>query len=146
MRMIRAILILLVLGVGAFVLMGYWTGAPSTGRIVADRPAPAGSTSGAVDVDKARERGAQLGERAAIAADKVKDAAHDATITTKIKAKMALDDTLKSGAIDVSTEGSTVTVSGTVPTAAARNRALALARETAGVSVVIDRLEIKPPS
>jgi len=142
MRMIRAILILLVLGVGAFVLMGYWTGAPSTGRIVADRPAPAGSTSGTVDVDKARERGAQLGERAAIAADKVKDAAHDATITTKIKAKMTLDDSIKARSIDVSTDGSTVTLDGTVGSGAEHDRALALARETDGVTHVIDRLKV----
>jgi len=138
MRMIRAILILLVLGVGAFVLMGYWTGAPS-GRIVAERPAPAGGT---VDVDKARERGAQLGERAAIAADKVKDAAHDATITTKIKAKMTLDDSIKARSIDVSTDGSTVTLDGTVGSVAEHDRALALTRETDGVTRVIDRLKV----
>ena len=142
MRMIRAILILLIVGVGAFVLMGYWTGAPSSGRIVADRPAPADSTSGAVDVDKARERGAQLGERAAIAADKVKDAAHDATITTKIKAKMTLDDSIKARSIEVSTDGSTVTLGGTVGSVAEHDRALALARETDGVTRVVDHLKV----
>src|SRR6266478_5535467 len=141
MRMIRAILILLVVGVGAFVLMAYWTGAPSTGRIAADRPGPAGSTNGAVDVDKARERGAQLGERAAVAAEKVKDAAHDATITTKIKAKMTLDDSIKARSIDVSTDGSTVTLAGTVGSVAEHDRALALARETDGVTYVIDRVK-----
>jgi hyperosmotically inducible protein len=144
MRMIRALLILVVLGVGAFVLMGYWTGAPSTGRIVADRPAPAPAvgTGGAIDVDKARDRGAQLGEKAAIAAEKVKDTAHDATITTKIKAKMALDDSIKARAIDVSTDGSTVTLEGTVGSVAQHDRALALARETTGVTQVIDRLKV----
>jgi hyperosmotically inducible protein len=141
MRMIRAILVLLVLGVGAFVLMGYWTGAPSAGR-TADRPAPAGTTSGTVDVDKARERGADLGERAAIAAEKVKDAAHDATITTKIKAKMALDDSIKGRSIDVSTDGSTVTLGGTVGSVAEHDRAVALARETDGVTRVIDRVKV----
>ena len=142
MRMIRAILILLVIGVGAYVLLGYWTGAPSTGRVVDDRRAPAGSTSGGVDVDKARERGAELGERAAIAAEKVKDAAHDATITTKIKAKMTLDDSIKARSIDVSTDGSTVTLDGTVGSVAEHDRALALARETDGVTRVIDRLKV----
>ena len=68
----------------------------------------------------------------------------EAALTTKIKAKMALDDTLKSRAIDVSTEGSTVTVSGTVPSAAAHARAVALARETNGVSVVVDHLQVVP--
>ena len=58
---------------------------------------------------------------------------------------MALDDSLKSRAIDVSTEGSTVTVSGTVPSRPAHDRAIALARETAGVSVVVDHLEIVAP-
>ena len=143
MRMIRAMLILLVLGVGAFVLMGYWTGAPSAGRNADNRPAPAGSTSGTVDVDKARERGAQLGERAAIAAEKVKDAAHDATITTKIKAKMALDDSIKARSIDVSTDGSTVTLGGTVGSVAEHDRALTLTRETEGVTRVIDRVKVQ---
>jgi hypothetical protein len=142
MRMIRAILILLVLGVGAFVLMGYWTGAPSTGRTSGDRPASSVGTSGAVDMEKARERGAQLGERAAIAAEKVKDTAHDATITTKIKAKMALDDSIKARSIDVSTDGSTVTLGGTIGSVAEHDRALALARETDGVTQVIDRLKV----
>jgi hyperosmotically inducible protein len=141
MRMIRAILILVLLCVVAFVLMGYWTGTPWGGRTANDRP-PAGNTSGGVNVDKARERGAELGERAAIAAEKVKDAAHDATITTKIKAKMTLDDSIKARSIDVSTEGSTVTLGGTVGSVAERDRALALARETDGVTHVIDHLKI----
>jgi hyperosmotically inducible protein len=132
----RTILVLLVVGVCAYLLMGYWSGAPSLGR-----PAPA--TSGAVNVDKARERGAELGEKAAVAAEKVKDAAHDASITGKIKAKMALDDSIRSRSIDVSTDGSTVTVEGTVGSAAERERALTLARETAGVTRVIDRLKVQ---
>jgi hyperosmotically inducible protein len=93
-------------------------------------------------VDKARERGAELGEKAAVAGEKIKDAAHDATITSKIKAKMALDDTVKARAIDVSTDGSTVTVSGTVRSRVEHDRALALARETAGVTTVIDHLSM----
>ena len=141
MRMIRAILILLILCVGAFVLMGYWTGAPS-GRVGSDRPAGAVGTTGGVDVEKARDRGAELGEKAAIAAEKVKDTAHDATITTKIKAKMTLDDSIKARSIDVSTDGSTVTLGGTVGSVAEHDRALALARETDGVTHVIDHLKI----
>jgi hyperosmotically inducible protein len=132
----RTILVLLVVGVCAYVLMGYWNGAPSLGR-----PAPA--ASGAVNVDKARERGAELGEKAAVAAEKVKDAAHDASITGKIKAKMALDDSIRSRSIDVSTDGSTVTIEGTVGSAAEHERALTLARETAGVTRVIDRLKVQ---
>jgi osmotically-inducible protein OsmY len=132
----RTILVLLVVGVCAYVLMGYWNGAPVFGR-----PAPA--TTGTVNVDKARERGAELGEKAAVAAEKVKDAAHDASITGKIKAKMALDDSIRSRSIDVSTDGSTVTIEGTVGSAAEHERALALTRETAGVTRVIDRLKVQ---
>jgi hyperosmotically inducible protein len=94
-------------------------------------------------VDKARERGAELGEKAAVAAEKVKDTAREAAITTKIKAKMALDDSIKARSIDVSTDGSTVTLGGTVGSVAEHDRALALARETAGVTQVIDRLKVQ---
>ena len=76
-------------------------------------------------------------------AKKIKDAAHDAAITTKIKAKMALDETVKARAIDVSTDGSTVTVSGTVHSQGERTcGALALARETTGVTSVVDHLTL----
>jgi osmotically-inducible protein OsmY len=37
-----------------------------------------------------------------------------------------------------------VTVAGRVPSTAARERALALARETAGVSQVVDQLQVAP--
>lgn len=55
---------------------------------------------------------------------------------------MALDDSVKARAIDVTTTGSTVTLTGTVRSASERDRAVALARETAGVTAVVDRLEI----
>lgn len=126
------ILILLV----AFVAFGLWTTMPTM------HPAPAtAGTSGSIDT--ARERGAELGERAAVAAEKVKETAAEAAVTTKIKAKMALDDSVKARRIDVSTTGSTVTVSGTVGSSAERERALALARETNGVTRVIDDLKIE---
>ena len=55
---------------------------------------------------------------------------------------MALDDLVKARRIDVSTDGSTVTVSGTVGSRAEHDRAVALARETAGVTTVIDHLSL----
>jgi osmotically-inducible protein OsmY len=95
-----------------------------------------------VDVDKARERGAELGERAAVAAERVRAAVGDGSLTTKIKAKMALDDVVKARAIDVTTDGGVVTLRGVVHSAAERDRAVALARETVGVTRVVDRLQI----
>ena len=140
---IRALLVLILVAVVGVLLLNYW---PAGWPFAGARTGPASAGAGTINTERARERAAEIGEKAAVATKKIQETVSEAGLTTKIKAKMALDDTLKSGAIDVSTEGSTVTVSGSVPTAAARNRALALARETAGVSVVIDRLQIKPPS
>jgi len=134
----RTLLIATLLIVAVFVIWAYPTGVP---RFWESRP-PAAEVGTSGTVDKARERGAELGEKAAIAGEKLKDAAHDAAITSKIKAKMALDDSVKARAIDVSTDGSTVTVSGTVRSRAERDRAVALARETAGVTTVIDHLSL----
>ena len=119
--------------VALYVAWGSLRGAPTSSAV---------GTAGTIDAQKARERGAELGEKAAIAGEKVKAAASDAATTTKIKAKMALDEIVKARAIDVSTNGSTVTVSGTVNSRAEHDRALLLARETAGVTAVIDRLTL----
>jgi len=130
------------LALGAFVLLGYWSG-PSWRSPAGRSTAPVGTSGAIVDTEKARERGAELGEKAAVATEKVREAAHEAALTTKIKAKMALDDSVKARAIDVSTDGSTVTLTGTVGSVAEHDRAIALARETMGVSAVIDRLKVR---
>ena len=138
--LIRLILVVAVLAVVAIVLPSYWPDAPW------NRPGgfstPAAGTAGVINKEKAREVGAEVGERTAAAAEKVRDATHDAAITTKIKAKMALDDLVKARRIEVSTDGSTVTLTGTTGSAAEHDRALALARETDGVTRVIDRLQV----
>ena len=84
-----------------------------------------------------------MGETVAIAAAKVKEEAGEAALTSKIKAKMVLDDNIRARAIDVTTNGSTVTLAGTVRTADEHDRALRLARETSGVTQVVDRLRIE---
>jgi hyperosmotically inducible periplasmic protein len=137
----RTILIVLVLAIAGFLLLGYSNA--TWWRSRTEGPAPATGTTGTIDKEKARERGAELGEKAAIATEHIREAAHETTVTTKIKAKMALDDSVKSRTIDVSTDGSTVTLSGSVGSAAERRRAAALARETDGVQAVIDRLVIE---
>jgi osmotically-inducible protein OsmY len=137
----RTILIVLVLAIAGFLLLGYSNS--SLWRGGTERPAPVKGTTGTIDTEKARERGAELGEKAAIATGHIREAAHEAAITTKIKAKMALDDSVKSRTIDVSTDGSAVTLSGTVGSTAERRRAVALAQETDGVKAVNDRLVIE---
>jgi hyperosmotically inducible protein len=132
----RALLVLAVIVVVGFFLLGYWTGGGPGSRDVV-------GTGGVVDTDRARERGAELGERAASATAQVREAAGEVSLTTKIKAKMALDDMVKARAIDVTTDNGVVTISGTVDSAAERARALALAKETEGVVRVVDNLKVQ---
>ncbi len=139
MRALRFLFVLLLLGGLAFLLLGYWAGR-SAGRV--DGTANVG-TSG-IDTERARERAAQLGERAAVASAKAGEVVRDASITSKIVAKMALDDLVKARTIDVTTDGPIVTLSGRVHSQTERERALRLARETEGVQQVIDRLRIEP--
>jgi hyperosmotically inducible periplasmic protein len=140
----RAILLTLLIIIGAFVAYSYW-GANGHFRLPSSEPSTRSvGTTGAIDSQKARERGAELGEKAAEAANKVGESVSEAAMTTKIKAKMALDDTVRSRTIDVTTKGTTVTLSGSVRTPTERARAVALARETAGVSQVIDHLAVQP--
>jgi hyperosmotically inducible periplasmic protein len=134
---LRAFLVIALLLVVGFVAFGYWTGASSP---TATAPAAASGTSGTAATEKVRERGAELGEKAAVAAEEVGNAMGEAAITAKIKAKMALDDSVRARSVDVSTTGPTVTLTGTVRSAAEHDRTIALARETAGVRRVVDHL------
>ena len=96
-----------------------------------------------VDTQKARETGAKVGEAVATGAAQAQQVLNEGSLTAKIKSKMALDDTVKALSIDVDTDGSEVTLSGTVNSAAERDKAVQLARETAGVTAVRDRLVIR---
>jgi hyperosmotically inducible protein len=138
--LIRALLVVILLVAGGFLLLGYWAG--HRGSTAQSSASPAIGTSGRIDTTKARERGAEIGEKTAVAAAKVQDTVSEAAISTKIKAKMALDETVKARSIDVSTSHSVVTLSGTVASGAERDRAVALARETAGVTEVVDHLTV----
>lgn len=68
----------------------------------------------------------------------------DPGITTAVKGKLAADDVVKSYRIDVDTKDHVVTLNGAVDTAAARERAVQLARGTNGVRDVVDRLTVTP--
>jgi hyperosmotically inducible periplasmic protein len=68
----------------------------------------------------------------------------DAGVTTKVKAKLAADDTVKAYQIDVDTQRKVVTLKGAVDSEAARTQAVRLARDTEGVSNVVDQLTVKP--
>ena len=68
----------------------------------------------------------------------------DAGITTAVKSKLAADDTVKAYKVDVDTQNKIVTLSGDVDTAAQRDQAVLLARNTKGVTDVIDRMRVNP--
>lgn len=136
--LVRAVVVIVVLvGIGAF-LLGWW----GSGRLGSSEPADTATTPG-VNTDRAREVGAEVGERTAAAVDRARGAVQEGGITAKIKAKMALDDSVRALDISVDTDGSIVTLSGVVGSAAQRERALQLARETEGVTQVIDRLRLQ---
>ena len=67
----------------------------------------------------------------------------DGVITTKIKAKFVADAQVKATTIDVTTKNGVVTLDGAVPSGTAKQKALALARDTDGVTQVIDRLTVR---
>ena len=102
-----------------------------------------GRDEDAVNRDRARARGAEVGEKVAVASERASEALSDGAVTAKIKSKMALDDLVRARSIDVDTSDGNVTLSGRVHSEGERQRALALARETAGVKTVIDRLQLR---
>ena len=166
--LLRLVILIAVVAVAAGFLLGWWGG----GNLIdVTTPREAVGTTG-VDREKARAVGAEAGERTAAAADKAghvagkaadktaeiadragekaayaaeqtRKALADGSLTAKIKAKMALDDHVKALDLNVDTRGTVVTVSGTVTTQAEKDRALQLARDTAGVTQVVDRVQVR---
>jgi hyperosmotically inducible periplasmic protein len=140
MRLIRAVLLLLVIAVVAVLVYNYNAGYGWT------LSAP---DSSGIDADGARDTAADLAEKAAAtartAAGQAEAAVAEGALTAKIKSKMALDDLVKARTIDVDTAGSVVTLAGRVQSIEERERAVRLAKETAGVTNVVDRLEVGKP-
>ncbi len=142
--LVRAIVVVVIVVAALAFFAGYRL---ANGRLVApgDREravGTAGRTDAPIDTSEARKRGAEAGESIADAGNRAAEVISDVSLTTKIKSKMALDDTVKALDINVTTRDGHVTLSGAVRSAAERDRALALARETAGVKSVIDRLRL----
>jgi hyperosmotically inducible protein len=133
------IVVILIVAAGAFFL-GWW-GSDRVER--PDTSGPAVGTAGRVDAQKAKEVGAEVGAKTAEAANRAGALLNEGALTAKIKSKMALDDLVRARTIDVTTSGQVVTLTGTVASEAERTRAVQLARETAGVTQVVDRLTVR---
>jgi osmotically-inducible protein OsmY len=125
----RLILLLIVAGlIGAYMLGWRPLGVP------AERPIDQ------IDTAKVKEVGAEIGAKASEAAAVAQKSIADGSVTAKIKAKLALDDTVKARDIHVAYADGVVTLTGSVATASERKRAVDLARETNGVRSVSDKL------
>jgi hypothetical protein len=139
--LLRLFLVLFILGALAAFFMGYRV---RDGRVVGpDGSAATMRKLPEVDTAKAREVGAAIGDKVAVGATAAERALANGTLTGKIKAKIALDDTLKASKISIDTSEGVVTLTGTVASPAQNTRVLQLARETDGVKSVVDHLTVR---
>jgi hyperosmotically inducible periplasmic protein len=139
--MVRALLKLVVLtgvlaAAGGY-LAGWWDG-----RDVREAGERAVATTG-VDTSRAREVAVQVKDRTSEAAHETRKVLSDSSLTAKIKAKMALDDHVKAFDLNIDTSAGVATVSGRVRTDSERKRALELARDTEGITKVVDRIQVR---
>ena len=136
----RTLLVVVILVALAAFFIGYrWAGRDRA----TDTEYAIGTSGGTVNVERARDTAADIGEKVAQGANRAQRAAAEAALTAKIKSKMALDDSIETASIDIDTQGTVVTLNGSVRSQSERQRALQLARETDGVTSVVDRLTIR---
>ena len=137
MRLIRRLVVLAIIGLGGVAAYNYWS----------DHGRPLRLRATTLETADVKSEAVKLASRAAatasVAARQVGATMSEGALTSKIKSKMALDDHVSARAIDVDTSGSVVTLTGVVGSADARKRAVALARDTDGVTRVVDRLEVR---
>ena len=120
----RALIISVLLILVAFVGFSYWSGTAWSRYARVNQPHSVG-TSGVLE--------------------RTRETLDDAALSSKIKAKMVLDDTVAARAIAVTTRNAVVTLSGTVLSVDEHDRAMRLARETTGVTQVVDQLRVSAP-
>ena len=135
------IVVVILVAAGAFFFGYRWAAGPDDDAV--ERTAPTTGIVDEIDRERARQAGAEIGETVAVGAERAQRALTEGSLTAKIKSKMALDDTVKALSIDIDTNGTEVTLSGTVNSAAEKMKALQLARETAGVTAVHDKLVVR---
>ncbi len=107
---------------------------------------------GTVDTDAEKSKAARLAmvkgvtqvdNQLKVGSAGAKAAVTDSTVTARLKTEMLAEEPLR--AVHVETNNAVVSLSGSVPNAAARDRAIDLARSMSGVSRVEDNLKILPP-
>ena len=150
----RTLVLLALLGVGGLVAYNYNAGRelfqlPGTSAATLENTVSETVRDAVRDTvgSAARETSVEVKDRAAVgvhtAVNRAEEAVTAAAVTSKIKAKMALDDVVNAADIDVDTDGSVVTLTGDVGSAGERRRAVRIATETGGVTKVVDRLRVR---
>jgi osmotically-inducible protein OsmY len=136
MRLLRRLLLLSIVGIGGVAAFNYWS----------QNGLPVRPTAAALEAQIAKQQAARLATQAAAKASaiasKAGDTVNDSALAAKIKSKMVLDDDVAARGIDVDTSGTIVTLTGVVRSAGERDRAVRLARETKGVTKVVDKLRV----
>jgi osmotically-inducible protein OsmY len=95
-------------------------------------------------VDVADEAGKTVAEDLEQAAQTVRDTSEDAILTAKVKTALVLSKSVSAFDIDVDSDNGTVTLTGAVSSDEARAAVLDIARDTAGVLEVVDRIQVDP--
>ena len=120
---------------------------PSTSAVKATVRETVGDAVSQTTRATVRHTTAEVKERASdgvhAAVNRTEEAVAGAAATSKIKAKMALDDLVKASDINVDTDGSVVTLTGTVGSRDEQKRAMRIATETAGVTKVVNHLRVR---
>jgi hyperosmotically inducible protein len=137
--LLRLVVLVVVLGAIAVFALGYRWGDTGT-----DAPGPVGTGGGSsIDAERARKAGAEIAGKVVEGASRAGKALEESRLTAKIKSKMALDDTIDASDVNVDTVGTAVTLRGSVATRKEHERVLQLARETASVTSVVDKLTVR---
>ena len=130
------LLVVIVAVIAVFALQYRWGSSPppaveSTG------------TTGDISTERARAAGAEIAEKVVEGAGRAGKALEEGRLTAKITSKMALDDTIDASDVNVDTVGTVVTLRGSIATRKEHQRVLQLARETTGVTSVVDQLSVR---
>jgi len=99
--------------------------------------------SGSAAKDATVATGQEVADKTEDVAEKVAEKTSDATIKAAVKMKFAADKTVDASKIDVDTKDNLVTLTGTVKSKAAADKAVALARSVEGVKGVTQQLTVK---
>jgi hyperosmotically inducible protein len=114
-----------------------------TTKSAAERTADKTKELAGKTADKTKEIAGDVATKAKDVTATTGEVITDAWITTKVSAKFVDEKSLKDSHINVDTHDHVVTLKGTVASAAGKTRAGTIARETEGVSRLVNQLVVK---